>query len=191
MKACNVLSIYSLFFVFLGHYLWLTASKNTENTHKFAQNCIYNVQKLFAGGGRKKGRGKTWEWGVAPWLLGDRRPWLWLTCLVVAMQLYDSEVHGRWKLAGPEIMADCRWNRRRTLSDAEVSPATELVARRPPNGFWPVEGSKVNASACLTACHHAAADAAARSMQSGHHLRRPLSKQSLQMTAVADCRRCN
>jgi len=33
--------------------------KFTENMHKIAQNRVYNVQKLFAGGGGKNG--KTWE----------------------------------------------------------------------------------------------------------------------------------
>jgi len=54
--------------------------KFTENTHKIAQNCIWNVQKLFAGvkgwgeGWRKRGEDMTMG-GPAQWLLGDRRPW--------------------------------------------------------------------------------------------------------------------
>jgi len=52
--------------------------KFIENTHKIAQNRVYNVRKLFVGlgvGWRKWGRRENGE-GRAPWLLGYRRPWL-------------------------------------------------------------------------------------------------------------------
>jgi len=55
--------------------LSLTASfQNSPKTHKIAQNCVSNVQKLFAGWGHDAKGGGYGEIGGAPWLLGDRRP---------------------------------------------------------------------------------------------------------------------
>ena len=55
MKPCNVLYQLHLYFCFFLHF-WVIISdrqlpKFTENTHKIAQNCVCNVQKLFAEGG--------------------------------------------------------------------------------------------------------------------------------------------
>jgi len=70
-----------IFFSFFGVIIpECQLPKFTENTHKIAQNCIWNVQKLFAGvkgwgeGWRKRGEDMTMG-GPAQWLLGDRRPW--------------------------------------------------------------------------------------------------------------------
>ena len=49
MKTCGV---FNQLHIFGG----IIIPKFTENTHKIAQNCVYNVRKLIAGGGcRKKG----------------------------------------------------------------------------------------------------------------------------------------
>jgi len=59
MKACNValptpFIAYSSFFGSLS--LTGQLPKFTENTHKIAQNCVYNVQKLFVGvAGKRRG----------------------------------------------------------------------------------------------------------------------------------------
>jgi len=55
MKACNVL--YQLRLHFLVVWVIIAdcqLSRFTENMHKIAQNCVYNVQKLFAGGAEKE-----------------------------------------------------------------------------------------------------------------------------------------
>jgi len=47
------------FIFFGGHYPWLTVFKIHWKHAQIAQNCVYNVQKLFAGGGggwQKKGK---------------------------------------------------------------------------------------------------------------------------------------
>jgi len=48
----------------MGNYPWLTASKIHRKHAQIAQNCVYDVQKMFAEVGvAEKGGVKTWEWG--------------------------------------------------------------------------------------------------------------------------------
>ena len=69
---CALPNPFIAYFWFFGS-LSLTDSFQTnftENTHKIAQNCVYNVQKLFAGGGGRKKGGKTSEWGGSAMVVG-------------------------------------------------------------------------------------------------------------------------
>jgi len=67
---CFTNSIYSLFFVFWVIIPDCQLPKFTETTHKISQNCVYNVQKLFAGRGERK------KEGIAPWLFRGLTPLL-------------------------------------------------------------------------------------------------------------------
>jgi len=65
MQACNVLHLATpfVFFYFFSVISDFQLPKLTENTHKIAQNCVQNVQKLSAGVGvvaEKGGRRENW-----------------------------------------------------------------------------------------------------------------------------------
>ena len=72
MKPSKCFTNFIYIFVFLCFWVIISylLPKFTENTHKIAQNCVYNVQKLFAGGWQIKGAGDVKMGGIAPWLLG-------------------------------------------------------------------------------------------------------------------------
>ena len=71
MQVCNVLYQPHLYFLFFGVIIYdCQLPKFTEKTHKIAQYCVQNDQKLSAGveevggvGGGKMEGGETWELG--------------------------------------------------------------------------------------------------------------------------------
>jgi len=77
---CFTNSIYSIFFVF-GSLSLTDSLKNSRKTRIKLHKIAYAMSKncLRGEGGRKKsGEGVSRENGrIAPWLLGDRRPWCW------------------------------------------------------------------------------------------------------------------
>ena len=102
-----------VFFYFFGVvYLRLPASKIQWKTHKIAQNCVQNDQKLSAGveevgGGRwrKRGGGETWELGEERhgcW--GDRRP-----CLLQPQLDYTGKISRCGVKTSSVDEADDRW----------------------------------------------------------------------------------
>jgi len=64
MQACNVLFQPHLYFLIFDVIISdCQLPKFTENTHKIAQNCVQNVQKLRRWGVAEKWEGRRENWG--------------------------------------------------------------------------------------------------------------------------------
>ena len=102
-----------VFFVFFCDWL---LPKFTENTHKIAQNCVYNIKKLFPRVADKRGS-KTWDWAIAPWLLGARRPCNWVL---------TSGVGTKWTLRGRNSKPNGLNQSPRVLREGLTTPPRQL-----------------------------------------------------------------